>query len=98
MFPLKMHVLQKLEDVITKPLFRLQDSARIISQNMSCFVERVLFCNNYAFHVDGDGNERIVRIWGAKSPSGRIGVAKDSGKLTVWCTMSVKKIFDPNVF
>jgi len=59
------------------------------------FLDRVVFSDEFTFHISGKGNRHDVRIWGTENPLEIVQHERASPNINVFCTMSTQKFYGP---
>ena len=62
------------------------------------FVEKLIFCDEAAFHISGKVNVHNVHIWGTEQPHAQIEHQRDSPKVIVFSAVSREKLHGPFFF
>jgi len=62
------------------------------------FLEKVQFSDEATFHVSAAVNRRNVRIWRIKNPHAYVEHQRDSPKVSVFCAISIQKVYGPFYF
>ena len=97
MTPCKLQLVQQLKDA-DKPARR--DSCIAIQEKLEedGFDDRLVFSDEPAFHVNGKVNKHNTGIWDAENPHEILEHQRDSPKVTMFCAMSKKAVYELFVF
>ena len=95
--PYKLHMMQA---------HRAGDSAKLVGFSSTIardmeddnFLTRLIFSDQATYLISGKGKRLNVRIWGLKNPQEILQHQRDSPKVNVLCTVSLRKVYEPFFF
>ena len=62
------------------------------------FLDGVVFSDESTSHLNGKVNTHNVRIWGSENPREFVQSERDTPKLNVFCSLSLRKVYGPFFF